>query len=41
MRRDDQGLTLLDVVVALAFFALLVYLVRFDWPHLPPSPPAP
>jgi len=40
MRRDEGGLTLLDVLVALAFFALLVYLVRLDWPH-PPPPPAP
>jgi hypothetical protein len=30
-----RGLTLLDVLVALAFLALLVYLVRLDWP--PPT----
>jgi hypothetical protein len=33
-----RGLTLLDVLVALAFLALLVYLVRLDWsppPHVP------
>jgi hypothetical protein len=33
-----RGLTLLDLLVVLAFLALLVYLVRLDWappPHVP------
>jgi type II secretory pathway component PulJ len=37
VRAMKRGLTLLDLLVALAFLALLVYLVRLDWtpPHVP------
>jgi hypothetical protein len=35
-----EGLSLLDLVVALAVLALLVYLVRLDWPSRPVEPPA-
>jgi hypothetical protein len=38
MPRDDaRGLTLLDLLIALALLALLVWLVRLDWQ--PPGPP--
>jgi hypothetical protein len=30
-REETAGLTLLDVLVALALLALLVWLVRLDW----------
>jgi len=40
VRAVKRGLTLLDLLVALAFLALLVYLVRLDWPR-PPHVPLP
>jgi hypothetical protein len=41
--RVARGVSLLDVLVALALLALLVYLVRLDWLRLspPPVPPGP
>jgi hypothetical protein len=39
-RRDPAGLSLLDLLVVLALFALLIYVVRLDWQRpLPESPP--
>lgn len=39
MRREDRGLTLLDVLVVLALLALLVWLLRLDWQGLGRTPP--
>jgi hypothetical protein len=38
-RQRAKGLSLLDLLVALALLALLVYLVRLDW-RPPPAEPA-
>jgi len=35
-----RGLGLLDVVLVLAVLALLVYVVRLDWPQRPGGAPA-
>jgi hypothetical protein len=37
-RAVARGLSVLDVVVAVALLALLVYLLRMDWQRMP-SPP--
>jgi hypothetical protein len=39
-RPATRALSLLDLVVAIALLALLVYLVRLDWRH-PPAETAP
>jgi Tfp pilus assembly protein FimT len=37
-RRNGRGFTFLDLVVVLALLALLVYVVRLDWPRLAQAP---
>ena len=36
-----RGVGLLDVVLALALLALLIYVLRFDWRRLEPAAPPP
>jgi len=36
-----RGLGLFDLMLALAVLALLVYVVRLDWPRRPDGPPPP
>jgi len=37
---STRGLGLFDLVLALAVLALLVYVVRLDWPQRPGAAPA-